>query len=67
MWWAWCLLVGWVVGGDKSTDPERMKVAEGAFKATGLKFWSSEQYKSRWHVRSESWRAVPEMPVQEVC
>jgi len=50
VYWAWCLALLWLTGGDKSEDPEATKLFLSWVRDGNTKVW--EAHGERWHVQS---------------
>jgi len=54
-WAAWCTVVGWVVGGDKSAEPKNVKIFEAWCERDEEIYWGGKAHperKERWYVQS---------------
>jgi GNAT superfamily N-acetyltransferase len=60
LFWLYSLVLGWVVGVDKSCDLERLDAFEAEAKGVDKEHWDLEGRRERWHVQSivvrEEWQ-----------
>jgi GNAT superfamily N-acetyltransferase len=53
LYWVYCKILDWVVGGDKSSNKEGVKMFGEWVKEDGERFWGSHQERAnRWHAQS---------------
>lgn len=52
LFYAYALVLGWIVGRDRSADPERIRKFEEYDKEHRAQYWEVEARKERWHALS---------------
>jgi ribosomal protein S18 acetylase RimI-like enzyme len=70
--WVYSLVLPWIVGKDRSADPDRVKAFEASHGDVDTEYWNLPERKNRWHATSvvvkQEWqgRGIGKMLMAEI-